>query len=849
MNHLQTFQVYPKIPEPLSFLETLSRNIWWSWNRDAVDLFRRIEPRLWEMAEQNPIVFLTYITQKRLEELSKDKSFLAHQERVKVSFENRVCKPVDRSGSPYGEDGKIAYFSMEFGVHESLPLFAGGLGILSGDHLKAASNKSVPLIGMGLLYHRGYFHQFLDQDGMQQDDYREINFYHLPLERAKNSAGEEVEVSIYGPEGEIYATVWKVMVGRIPLYLLDTNLAKNPPEIREITARLYAGDPKVRLTQEFLLGVGGMRALEALNIYPTVCHMNEGHSAFASLERIAQTMSRYNVDLDTALEIVPRTTIFTTHTPVAAGYDEFPAELVKPFLRPLQERLHATDTEILSWGQPVGSGPDGPLSMFVLALQMAQYCNGVSRLHGKVARRMWADVWPNKPENEIPISHITNGVHFPTWISYENAALFERYLGPDWYISPQRSEIIERIDEIYKEELWHAHGMSRSRLIRTCRKLMLKKCRRLNASNEMTENAKSILDQDVLTIGFARRFATYKRADLLLQDPDRLEALINSKTHPIQIIFAGKAHPKDNEGKELIRRIVEFTNRPSVRHRVVFLEDYGMHMARHLVQGVDVWLNTPRRPFEACGTSGMKAAVNGVLNVSILDGWWCEGYSEERGWRIGNGEEYSDYVYQDAVESQALYNILENDVIPCFYENMEGDVPVRWVKMMKESIKMAMLEFSSCQMIDKYEKQFYINAANRLRSLVANNAKEARNLAIQRKRLKSLWGNIWMETPVRDEEGPFRVGDQFSVSADVHLGELSPDEVEVELYYGQLKCVDTLSSSHTQQMTVQKNRKKGHYLYTCTVTCKASGRYGFTVRTTPKGDDRIKFTPGLLTWA
>jgi starch phosphorylase len=849
MNNLQTFQVHPKIPEPLFFLEVLSRNLWWSWQRDAVDLFRRIDPRLWEKAGRNPIVFLTYITQKRLEELSKDKSFLAHQQKVKESFENRVCTPLDRSRSPYGEDGTIAYFSMEFGIHECLPLFSGGLGILAGDHLKAASNRSVPLIGLGLLYHRGYFRQLLDQDAMQQEDYPEIDIYHLPIERAKDRAGKEIQVSIYGPEGEIYASVWKVRVGRIPLYLLDTNLAKNPPEIRGITSKLYSGEPKIRLVQEFLLGIGGMRVLEALDIYPTVCHMNEGHSAFSSLERIAQTMSRYNVDLDTALEIVPRTTVFTTHTPVAAGHDEFPAELVKPYLRPLQERLHATDTEILSWGQPVGSGPNGPLSMFVLALQMAQYCNGVSRLHGKVARRMWAHVWPERQKDEIPISHITNGVHFPTWISYENAVLFERYLGPDWYLSPRESDIIDRIDEIYNEELWHAHEMSRSRLIGTCRELMLKQCRRLNASSEMIENAKSVLDQDVLTIAFARRFATYKRANLLLHDPDRLEALITSETHPVQIIFAGKAHPKDNEGKEFIKRIVEFARRPSVRHRVVFLEDYGMHIARDLVQGADVWLNTPRRPFEACGTSGMKAAVNGVLNVSILDGWWCEGYSKERGWRIGKGEEYSDYVYQDAVESQALYNVLENDVIPCFYENTKGDVPVRWVKMMKESIKMTMLRFSSCRMMDEYEKRFYIPAANRLRSLIANDAQEARNLAIQQKRFKSLWGHIWVETPVRDKDGPFRVGESFRVSAKVHLGELSPDEVEVELYYGKLKFINILLSSHKQRMTVQEKCKKGHYLYACTVTCKASGRYGFTVRVTPKGDDRIKFTPGFVTWA
>jgi starch phosphorylase len=849
MKYLQTFQVFPDIPEPLTFLETLSRNMWWSWNLDAIELFRRIDPRLWEESGHNPIVFSTLIKQERLEILAEEESFLAHMERVRHSFESQILTHNEFANKLYAPTDVIAYFSMEFGIHESLPLFAGGLGVLSGDHLKAASDVALPMVGVGLLYRRGYFHQYLDPSGWQQEEYPQTDLYHLPLSRAKDPAGEEVAVTVTGPDGPIRILVWKIRVGRIHLYLLDTNLPENPPEAREITSRLYAGEQKLRLAQEVVLGLGGMRALAAMEIEPSVLHMNEGHCAFAGLERLAQTMSKYGLDVNTAMEIVPRTTIFTTHTPVAAGHDEFPVDIVRPYLLPLQERLHVSDDEMIAWGRTPGSGPESPLSMFVLALHTAQYCNGVSELHGSVARKMWAHVWPERPSDEVPITHITNGVHIASWISIENALLFERYLGPEWYLQTWNSEVAERINEIYDEELWRSHEMARSRLIRMCRSLMIKQYGRRNAPRSMMEEAESVMDQEVLTIGFARRFATYKRANLLLQDPDRLEALITSRTHPVQFIFAGKAHPKDNEGKELIKNLVEFARRPSVRHRVAFLEDYDINVTRHMVQGADVWLNTPRRPFEACGTSGMKAAANGVLNLSVLDGWWCEGYAEDRGWRIGNGEEYEDYAYQDAVESQALYNILENDVIPCFYERKNGDAPSRWIKMMKESMKMAMQEFCAQCMVKSYENMFYLEAAQKYRDLLDNQADASKTLTKQRKRLNQHWKNIRIEPPSRQTQGPFRVGESFQVSTQVHLGELQPDEVDVELYYGSMQSVDTLKASQTQMMTVAEEHGNGAYGYTCHITCNTSGRFGFTARVTPRGDRRIKFTPGLLTWA
>jgi len=673
--------------------------------------------------------------------------------------------------------------------------------------------------------------------------------YYLPLERTRDPQGNEITISITGPQGRIHAFVWRVWVGRTPLFLLDTNLPENTPEAREITARLYAGEPQIRLAQEVLLGIGGMRALTAMGIFPSICHMNEGHSAFSAIERLALFMERYKIDLETALQIIPRCTMFTTHTPVAAGHDSFPADLVKPCIQPLQNRLGIDEEEILSWGQLPGSDKDSPLSMFLLGLRMSQHRNAVSRLHGYTARKMWAHIWPGLPEDEIPISHVTNGIHVSTFISPEIWPLFERYLGPEWYMSSRRPENINRIDEIYDDELWRAHEMSRTRLIRTCRELLENQYRRRNAPQSVMDQIQTVLDPEVLTIAFARRFAAYKRAHLLLQDPERLAGILNHETYPVQIIFAGKAHPQDNEGKKIIKRLIEFVRRPEIRQRAVFIEGYDMALTRSLAQGADVWLNTPRRPFEACGTSGMKAAVNGVLNVSILDGWWCEGYSEKRGWCIGGGEEYVDHAYQDATESQALYNVLENEVIPCFYEVPEGELPKRWIQMMKASMKMAMNDFCSLRMLGDYEQRFYIPIIHRLITLLKKSGLEARDLALQEKRLGSLWKDIRIGLPAQTGKGPFRTGDLFEVTVEVGLGELSPEEVCVELYSGHMKSVDALQGINTTPMTIVEDLGNGIYRYGCQVPCRLSGRFGFTVRATPAGDDYLKHKPGLITWS
>lgn len=848
MSHLQTFQVFPKTPEPLRWLEKLSRNLWWCWQPDAIELFRRIDPKGWESARQNPIVFSTFLSQRRLEEISRDNSFLAHQERVRSRFEAQVLAEKSRHQDIFGPSGVIAYFSMEFGVHESLPLFAGGLGVLAGDHLKSASDMNLPMVGVGLLYRQGYFLQYLSPDAWQQEAYPDSDFFELPIKRIKDREGNPLLVSITGPEGPIHISVWVAHIGRVPLFLLDTNLIENSPESRDITSRLYCGDYRVRLAQEMVLGIGGMRALYAMGLDPIVTHMNEGHSAFANLERLAQIMTRENLDFKTALQIVPRATVFTTHTPVSAGHDEFPPSQVRPYIEPLALQLKTSTENIIAMGQHAGAGFEAPFSMFILGLRLSQYCNGVSKLHGSVARKMWSHVWPGQPEDEVPISHVTNGVHAATWISPENADLFELYLGPDWSLNADQPDITNRIDEIYNEELWRAHEVCRTRLIRNCRKLMARQYSKRNASKAEIEAAESVLDQGVLTIGFARRFATYKRAHLLLQDPDRLHALLASEIRPVQIIFAGKAHPKDNEGKMVIQQLIRFMQKEGFRHRMIFLEDYDMQLARYLVQGADVWLNTPRRPLEACGTSGMKAALNGVLNVSILDGWWCEGYSSGKGWRIGNGEDYSDHIYQDAVESQALYNVLENNVIPCFYERREGDAPERWLMMMKASMKMALSEFCGQRMVAEYESRFYLPAAKRYREMFEDNCEAARAQLRQHERLGMLWKDIRIKRPLQDNDGPFHVGQEFKVTAWVHLGAILPEEVDVEVYYGAFKTIDSLASGQVMQMQPEKDLGGGAYLYVCNITCRRAGRFGFTARVRPRADGWIKNTPGFITW-
>ncbi len=847
-SRVQLFNVAPAIPPKIRFLETLARNYWWSWNPPALELFQRIDPGLWAQSGHNPMRFLSLVPQKRFETLAKDKSFVAHMQQVEDQFTRTVLEPGEGAGGEL-KTRSVAYFSLEYGIHESLRIYSGGLGVLAGDHLKAASDLGLPLVAVGLFYRQGYFQQHLNHEGWQQEHYVENQIEQLPIMRARDVQGRKFHVRIPLPEGAVEAVVWRLDIGRIPLFLLDTNTPQNRPEFRGITDQLYGGDRRHRLRQELVLGIGGYRALLAMGIDVKVCHLNEGHAAFASLARLVHLRDTHRLPLEEVLEIMPRTAVFTTHTPVPAGNESFPIDLLRPHLEALHAEIGIEPDTVMQWGLPDRTEHWNEFSMTIFGLRMANFANGVSELHGEVARRMWQHLWPDRPADEVPIGHVTNGIHTATWISPEHEALFARYLGPNWKDHPEPAEWSEHVEQIPAAELWRAHESCRTRLVAHARQLLTRQCRERNAPRHEMDACQSALDPAVLTIGFARRFATYKRGTLLLRDPDRLEAILNNPKQPMQLVFSGKAHPRDDQGKHLIKQIFEFARRPGCAGRLIFLENYDMSIARYLVQGVDAWLNNPRRPHEASGTSGMKAALNGCPNISILDGWWCEGYAKDAGWAIGHGEEYEDSDYQDSVESQALYNLLENEVAPLFYTRSVGGIPEGWVAMMKGSIRMALLGFPSRRMVEQYDERYYRPALSLAGSLLADNAAHARALVAQRQRLDALWRQVRVERAETDREiTGMHVEDRFKVRARVQLGELRTDEVSVQVYYGPVSTTNEITTSHVVPMR-EIGEEDGWRVFEAEVVCAFSGRFGFTVRVLPAGTDWNAIMPGYMTWA
>ncbi len=845
MKNIHLFTVCPAIPEKLAFLETLSRNLWWCWDDAAADLFRRIDSHEWKNVDYNPIRLLANVPQKRLEALTEEDAFLAHLEKIRGRFkEYGLGSRTDISKQ------SIAYFSLEFGIHETVRIYSGGLGALAGDHLKSASDLAVPLVAVGLMYRQGYFRQFLNSDGLQQESYPENEVHHMPMEKVLGSGGEEIMVTVNLPEGLLRAKVWRLDVGRIPLLLLDTNIPENPSEFRGITAQLYGGDKRNRLRQELLLGIGGFRALLALGCEPAVCHINEGHAAFLSMARIEFLVKAKGLSLKQALEVVPRCSVFTTHTPVPAGNEYFPLDLLRPYLVAALLGSGLVIDDLLALTRPPDAHGVHEASMTVLGLRTARYTNGVSRLHGEVARNMWAHLWHEHAVDEVPISHVTNGVHVPTWLSAQNVELFDRYIGPGWRNDPGSEATLGAIHHIPDEEIWRAHEVGRSRLIRAARAHAEKQYMVRNATRMEINMAKSILDHDALTIGFARRFATYKRGTLLLNDVERFEAMLTNDDRPVQFLFAGKAHPADEDGKEFIRRIVHFARSAKVRRHIVFLENYNMGVARRLVQGVDVWLNTPRRPMEASGTSGMKAAVNGALNASVLDGWWCEGYNPECGWAIGDGEVYEDPNYQDTVEAQALYNLLENEIIPTFYDRPDGDMPRAWVAMMKASIRMGLGMFSSHRMVSQYNKRYYKAAAVAYSDLLADGAQLADALVRQHERLHTSWHKVTIDYTRCDTDlGKLHVGDHFEITTEVSLGDLTPDEVDIEVFHGQVNSENRIIDGNVEIASEGTALGGGRYRYKYKLVCNQTGRYAFTTRVTPKGTEWDHAMPGFTIWA
>lgn len=846
---IHKYTVVPRVPERLRALLEIARNLWWTWNRNAVALFRRIDLNLWEDSHHNPIALLGAIEPERLKALQEDEAFLAHMDAVEADLQSHLASSTwyEKAYSRSGE-ARIAYFSAEFGLHESLPIYSGGLGLLAGDHIKSSADLGLPLVGVSLAYHQGYNHQYLSSDGWQLEQYADNDFSNMPMTLVKDAQGQEVRIDVRIGPRDVTARLWKVQVGRVPIYFLDANLPVNDSQDREITKRLYGGDLEMRIRQEILLGIGGMRALLRLGYPPTVCHMNEGHSAFLALERIRLLMESSGLSFDEAREAVGAGTVFTTHTPVPAGNDRFPSSLVLDYVGDYIPSLQLSVEEFLGLGREDPADENEHFCMTVLALRLASNANGVSELHGSISRNMWKKMWPAVPEQEIPIRHITNGVHTHTWLSDEFSRLFERYLGPHWLNDPVNIDVWSCVAEIPDNELWRAKEHLRARLVSFVRKRLKTQAHRLGASHNKMLVAEEALDPETLTIGFARRFATYKRANLILRDTERLKRILLDKDCPVQLIFAGKAHPQDQPGKELIRQIVQLAKSEELQNRIVFIEDYDIDVARMLVQGVDVWLNTPRRPFEASGTSGMKAAMNGSLNVSILDGWWCEAYDGENGWAIGAGEEFKDRDYQDWMESEMLYDLLDKEVIPFFYDRGPDGVPREWLSRMKASMMTCGPQFNTSRMVQEYTEQMYVPAVIQAAALARNEFVLSRDVAAWKRRIQETWGKVKIVSVTADTTDELAVGGDLGLEALVDLGPLAPEDVAVEVIFGQLDSKEDIQDVEVVALQPQRNDDDAT-VFRGIIPCRRAGQHGFAVRVLPfRHDLNSKFEPGFLTW-
>ena len=841
--------VKPKIPKELAALEEIAHNLWLSWNFEAVQLFIRLDYDVWMNCQQNPAKMLGMVPQERYDEVAKDDSYLAALKEVVAKFERY------KKGEPWYRGSMkdvIAYFSMEYGLDVSLPTYSGGLGILSGDHMKTASDMGLPLVGIGLLYRQGYFKQYLNPDGFQQESYPENDWYNMPVHRCLDAKGEPVKIAVDMAGRHVVAQIWRVAVGRSDLYLLDTNIVENGPEERIITAALYGGDKETRIRQELLLGIGGIRALRALGINPAVTHMNEGHSAFLSLERIREHMGERHFSFAEAAEAVRPTNIFTTHTPVPAGNERFGIDLMEKYFGEISSHLGISWGDFLALGRERPEDMAEPFCMTVLALKLTAFNNGVSELHGDVSREMWKNIWPGVPLPEVPISFITNGVHPRTWVSNNMLELLDRYFGPRFYDEPADLSMWGRMSRISDEELWRTHERRRERLVVFARDRIKKAARRAGAGEGAMVRAEDALSPSALTLSFARRFATYKRGNLLLRDPDRLLRLLSDRDHPLQIIFAGKAHPHDIPGKAIIKELVHFSRKEEVMSRIVFIEDYDMTMSRYLTSGSDVWLNTPRRPLEASGTSGMKAGMNGVLNCSVLDGWWAEAFRDHGpsiGWAIGSGEIYADEELQDQIESEALYDLLEREIIPLFYQRGRDGLPREWIKRMKSSMEFVGAEYSSHRMLKEYSERFYFPALENYRKLEKGSFADAKRLAAYLDKARGAWSLVGVTELRSDAKPVMQSGDKVNLVAHVDLGGLEPEEVLVELFHGPLSSQGEIVGAERSPMAA--GAKKGNGCeFTVTVSCVRTGQQGYAVRVLPKHPALAQpFVPGLIRWA
>ena len=833
---MPTFQIYnviPTLPASLEPLREITFNLWWTWEPSARRLFRHLDPDLWNRTNHNPVRMLQLSRQARLEELAQDKSFLRELKQVHDAFRNYLARQdtYGKTGAGAAIKRPVAYFSAEFGFHESIPNYSGGLGILAGDHCKSASDLDLNFVAVGLLYRHGYFRQEIDKEGGQQAISLNQNFHHLPIREVQRD-GTNLLISVRILDREVFAKIWQLPVGRINLFLLDTDIPENNAEDRLITAELYGGDQEMRMRQEIMLGIGGVKALKAMEIDPEVFHMNEGHSAFLALERIRRKVVEKKLDFYSALQMVASANIFTTHTPVPAGNDSFPRDMMRKYFGDFAKELGIPFDELFSFGQTRVDRSD-PFSMTILALRMSRHSNGVSKLHGEVSRALWRDVWSGVPAHEVPITSVTNGIHAKTWMAPEFSALYRKYLG-EWEEHIAEPEFWRRVIEIPDAQLWETHQQLKRRLVDFVRERVRMRRQRLGESPEAIRNANQILDPEVLTIGFARRFATYKRGALLFSDKERFKRLLNDTTRPVQFIFAGKAHPRDEGGRALIQQVYKFSREAGFENRVVFLEDYDSYIARRLVQGVDLWLNNPLRPMEASGTSGMKCAPNGGINLSVLDGWWHEGFNGNNGWAIAPEINDGTIEFQNQVDTNSLYQLLENQIIPLYYAKPDGKLPLAWLQLMRESIRSVTPVFNTHRMVKEYTERLYIPSAKSHENFSQNGCEPATHLSQWKTRMRKDWPQVRIhdvQVGNKDRQN-ISVGESLQVSAQVHLGDVDPNHVRVEAYHGEAEN-GGIKNPSVSVLNASGQNGDGSYLYQGSVPASESGAYGFSVRVVP----------------
>src|ERR687888_230267 len=825
MRPLHRFTVLPTVPKPLEPLSVLARNLRWTWHPPVQELFAAMDPTGWEASGHNPL--------RMLNEADAADALV------------RYLREPRRYQSLSGAPSRIAYFSPEFGVSEVLPQYSGGLGVLAGDHLKAASDLGVPVVGVGLFYRAGYFRQTLTADGRQHESYPAFNPYELPLEPATDPAGRPLRITVNLPEAMLHAQVWVAEVGRVPLYLLDSDVEENGPAERAVTDRLYGGGGEHRLRQEILLGIGGVRVLHALGIEPQVFHTNEGHAGFLGLERIRRLVQEEGLDAASAIETVRAGTIFTTHTPVSAGIDRFPRSFIERYFGPGGVDTGLSTDRIMD----LGAEQDGDGSMFNMAmmgLRLAQRANGVSRLHGEVSREMFRGLWPGFEPAEVPIGHVTNGVHAGTWANRDWSRLYERRLGPDYRVSDQAWTALAEEDD---ESIWEVRGRARARLVDDVRLRLKRAWLARGASEGQLGWIDRAFDPEVLTVGFARRVPSYKRLTLLLQDADRLTRLLLDQDCPIQLLIAGKAHPADEGGKSLIADFARFAADARVRHRVAFLPDYDMGLARTLVAGADVWLNNPLRPYEACGTSGMKAALNGCLNLSIRDGWWDELYDGANGWAIPSADDPTiPAERRDELEASAIFDLLEHEIVPLFYDRAGGP-PSGWVAKVKHSLVTLGPTLLASRMVREYTEDYYLPAAEGSWHLQANGFAAARQLAAWKERVIAAWPGVIIRRVDRGQEEP-ALGSRLRVRAVVELGNLEPDEVEAQIVYGSVDDADELREVDVLPLKQDRQRTSDGWVFEGEVPLAIPGAFGYTVRVVPRHPSLIHPAElGLVAWA